>query len=267
MSANEKEMAELLAKAHREERLSAVITYVKADTSAILDLGCGIGALTTRLAERFPSTLVVGIDRSKYLLNRLQRKGNILAILGDIPALPLKNRSFDLVVAVQVLHEIFHFKGIHALIRTFQNVFSLLKKDGEFIILDHFNPGDVPISFRLPEELLKKLREFQSKFKPRKITYYDLGRGRIRTSMRDFYDFITKIWALNSGLEEEEMSETHTPFTRQELENLVRKAGFKVAYTTSLTHIDRHLEYYGITVESVVKLPHRHILLLACKAQ
>ena len=267
MSAKEKEMAELLAKTHREERFSAVITYVNPDVSAVLDLGCGIGALATRLADRFPSTLIVGIDRSKYLLGELQRKKNVMTILGDIPALPLKNHSFDLVVAVQVLHEIFHFKGVQALIRTFQNVFGLLKKDGEFIILDHFNPGEAPISFKLPEELRKKLREFQSKFKPRKITYYDSGEGWIRTSMRDFYDFVTKIWALNSGLEEEEMSETHTPFTRQELENLVQEAGFKVAHTTSLTPIDRHLKYYSITLEPAVRLPNRHILLKAKRVE
>jgi len=266
MSAKEKEMAELLAKTHREERLLAVITYVNPDVSAILDLGCGIGALTTRLAERFPSTLIVGIDRSKYLLSKLQRKRNIMKILGDIPTLPLKNGFFDLVVAVQVLHEIFHFKGVQALIRTFHNVSLLLKKNGEFIILDHFNPGDAPISFKLTEELLKKLREFQSKFKPRKITYYDLGEGRIKTNMRDFYDFVTKIWALNTGLEEEEMSETHTPFAHQELENLVQEAGFKVVHTTSLTPIDKHLEYYGITLEPAVRLPNRHILLKAKKS-
>ncbi len=265
MSAKEKEMAELLAKKHRNERLSAIITYVNPDVSAILDLGCGIGGLTTRLAERFPSTLIIGIDRSKYLLSRLQRKGNAMTILGDIPALPLKNHSFDLVVAVQVLHEIFHFKGAKALLRTFQNVFHLLKKDGELIILDHLNPGNAPISFKLPEELRNKLREFQSKFKPRKIAYYDSGEGWIRTSMRDFCDFVTKIWALNSGLEEEEMSETHTPFTYQELENLVQDAGFKVEHMTSLTPTDRHLEYYGITVEPNVRLPNRHILLKAKK--
>jgi SAM-dependent methyltransferase len=265
MSAKEKEMAELLAKAHREERLLAVIAYVNSDVSAILDLGCGIGALTTRLAERFPSTLIVGIDRSKYLLNRLQRKENILTILGDIPVLPLKNCSFDLVVAVQVLHEILHFKGANALVETFQNVFSLLKKDGKFIILDHFNPGEAPISFKLPEEMRKNLLEFQSKFKPRRITYYDLGEGWIRTSMRDFYDFVTKIWALNSGLEQEEMSETHTPFTRQELENLVQEVGFKVAYVTSITPIDRHLDYYRINLGPEVKLPNRHIFLYAKK--
>jgi len=267
MSAKEKEMAELLAKTHREERLSAVINYVNSDVSAILDLGCGIGALTTRLAKRFSSATILGIDRSKYLLSRLQRRRNVMTILGDIPALPLKNHFFDLVVAVQVVHEVFHFKGAKALIRTFQNVFHLLKKDGELIILDHFNPGDAPISFKLPEELRSILREFQSKFKPRKITWYDLGEGWIRTSMRDFYDFVTKIWALNSGLEEEEMSETHTPFTRQELENLVQGAGFKVVDVTSLTPIDRHLEYYNITVEPSVRLPNRHILLKAKKVE
>ena len=265
MSAKEKEMAELLAKDHREERLSAVITYVDSDVSAVLDLGCGIGALTSRLAERFPSAMIVGIDRSKYLLSKLQRKSNVMKILGDIPDLPLKNHSFDLVVAVQVLHEIFHFKGAKTLVRTFHSVAQLLRQEGKFIILDHSNPGDTPISFGLPEELHKKLREFQTKFRPRKIAYSDLGSGWIRTSMRDFYDFVTKIWALNSGLEEEEMSESHTPFTPQELQDLIQEAGFQVTRAIGLTSIERYLEYYGITLEKAMKLPDRHILVMARK--
>lgn len=258
-------MAKLLARADRGERFSAVMAYVNPDVSTILDLGCGIGVLTTRLAERFPSALIVGIDRSRFLLSKFQRKKNVLAVLGDIPGLPLKNGLFGLVVAVQVLHEILCFKGLHSLVRTFQNVFGLLERDGEFIIFDHVNPGETQISLKLPNELLKKLCVFQSKFKSRKINYDNLSRGRIRISMRDFYDFVTKIWALNSELEEEEMGETHTPFTRQELINLVQEAGFKVIHTTSLTPIDRHLEYYGITLDSRVKLPNRHIILQAKK--
>ena len=258
-------MADLLAEAHRNQRLSAVIDRVSPDVSAILDLGCGIGSLTTRLAERFPSTLIVGIDRSRYLLTRLQRIRNVMSILADIPALPFRNQSFDLAVAIQVLHEIFHFKGAKALNSTFQNVSHLLKKDGELIILDHFNPGDAPISFKLPEEIWNRLCEFRSKFKPRKIAYYELGEGWLKASLRDFCDFVTKIWALDSGLEEEEMSETHTPFTCQELENLVQDAGFRVEHTTSITPLDRHIEYYGITVQPGLKLPNRHILLKARK--
>jgi len=265
MSGREKEMAELLAKAHRNQRLSAVLAHVTPDVAAILDLGCGIGALTKRLAERFPSTQVVGIDKSKYLLSRLQRQKNVSTILGDIPTLLFRNQSFDLAVAVQVLHEIFHFKGTEALHRTLQSVFHLLRENGELIILDHFNPGEAPISFKLPEETRNRLHEFQSKFKPRKITYHESGGGWLTTSMRDFCDFVTKIWALNSELEEEEMNETHTPFTPQELENLVHDAGFRIEHTISLTPLDRNVQYYGITLESPTRLPNRHILLKARK--
>jgi len=265
MSGREKEMADLLAKAHRNQRLSAVLAHVIPDVSAILDLGCGIGALTERLAERFPSTLVVGFDRSKYLLSKLKRKKNVARILGEIPTLPFRNQSFDLVVAVQVLHEIFHFKGTKALNRTLQSIFHLLRKDSELIILDHFNPGDAPISFKLPEKTRDRLLEFQSKFSPRKITYHESSEGWHTTSMRDFCDFVTKIWALDSELEEEEMSETHTPFTPQELENFVHDAGFITEYTTSLTSLNRHVQHYDITLEPLTRLPNRHILLKARK--
>jgi hypothetical protein len=53
MSAAEKGMAELLVRADREERFSAVMAYIKHQVSAILDLVCGIGALTTRLLRDF----------------------------------------------------------------------------------------------------------------------------------------------------------------------------------------------------------------------
>ena len=267
MSAKEKEMAEILARADREYRFSPVMNYINPHVSTILDLGCGIGSLTTRLAKRFPSALIVGIDRSKYLLGKVPRERNILTVSGEIPYLPFKNGFFDCVATIQVLHEISHFKGAHALVRTFHNILDLLKKGGEFIIFDHVNPGNTIIFLRLSEELLGKLREFQSKFKPRRVKYDDLGKGQIKISMRDFYDFVTKIWALNliPELEEEEMSETHTPFTRRELEDLIQKAGFKVVHTTSLTPIKKHLEYYDITLESKVKLPNRHIALKAIR--
>jgi len=265
MSAKEKEMAELLARPDREEIFSAVMAYISPNVSAILDLGCGIGSLTSRLSERFFSALIVGIDRSKYLLGKLQsrRERNILTVLGDITDLPFENGFFDLVLTVQVLHEILHFKGEPFLKKTLQNIYELLKNEGSFIIFDHANPGDAPISLELSEELLEKLCEFQSKFKPRRITYEDLGKGRIRIATRDFYDFVTKIWALNTELEEEEMSETHTSFTCQELMKLIRETRFEIVHTASLTPINRHLEYYGISLNSAVNLPNRHIILHA----
>ncbi len=260
MSAKEKGMARLLVRTGRAKRFAAVIAQVGPDTSTILDLGCGIGALTTSLAERFPSALIVGIDRSRYLLNKLQKKRTALTVLGDISALPLKDEFFDVAVAVQVLHEIMSSKGAYTLVEALKNIRSLLSKDGEFVIFDHANPGDTPVFLELSKEMLEKLREFQSKFKYRKITFQKHGEGLIRISMQDFYDFLTKAWALNSELEEEEMNETHTPFTRQELKKFLKEAGFKVKQMTSLTPVSPRK---GITMKSKAKLPDRHIILTA----
>ena len=67
---------------------------------------------------------------------------------------------------------------------------------GEIIILDHVSPGDSLIQVEFSEEMLTKFMEFQAKFEHRKIIYQDHDGGIISISLRDFYDFITKIWAL-----------------------------------------------------------------------
>jgi SAM-dependent methyltransferase len=260
MSEREKGMARLLSRPSRGTKYDAVIERISPGALTILDLGCGIGALTTSLVERFPSALIVGVDRSKFLLNKLQKKGNALTVLADISAPPLKDGFFDVAIAVQVLHEILSSEGTHILVKTLQNIRSLLCKGGEFVILDHISPGDAPVLLRLSEELSKRLCEFQSKFKHRKITFEKHDKELIRISMRDFYDFLTKIWALNSDLEEEEMNETHTPFTRQELEVFLQKAGFEVEQTVSRTPVRPRK---GIKLQSKVKLPNREIIVLA----
>jgi hypothetical protein len=83
--------------------------------------------------------------------------------------------------------------------------------------------------------------------------------------MRDFYDFVTKIWALDTDLEEEEMHETHTPFTEQEFAHFCQEAGFRVNSVTNLTSISGHLEYYKIRVKTDLGLPERHFIVDARK--
>ena len=262
MSSREKGMARLLSRPSRAKRFYAVMEKISPGASTFLDLGCGNGALTSILAEFFPSTLIVGVDRSKYLLHELQRKRIALTVLADIPNLPFKKDFFDVAVAVQVLHEIVSLKGISAMIQTLENVRSSLRNGGDFIIFDHVSPGDAPVLIRLSDAMLKKFREFQKKFKHRKITCQDHGEGLVNISMRDFYDFLTKIWALNSELEEEEMNETHTPFTRQELKDYLVKVGFEVEQISSFASVHPRK---GLTVQSSVKLPDRQIVLLARK--
>jgi len=268
MSAKDREMANILAREDRRDRFQTVLDLTKPNISSILDLGCGIGSLTSLLAERFPSASIVGLDGSKYLLKELKSrrmKPNILVVHADAPIFPLKSESFDLVVAVQVLHEIFHFKGEQELLATINSVYDLLKEEGDLIVLDHRNPGDAPISVRLSKELLEKLQYFTLKFRPRKISYKTLDEDWVRITMRDFYDFVTKIWAIDTSLEEEEMNETHTPFTEYEFASLCQKAGFKIKHVMSTTSIDSYLKHYKIDVKTNLRLPERHFIVGAEK--
>jgi ubiquinone/menaquinone biosynthesis C-methylase UbiE len=261
MSAEDREMANILACEDRRDRFQAIMDLIKPNVSSILDLGCGIGSLASRLAERFPSASIVGLDGSKYLLEELKgkrMKPKILVVQADAPIFPLKPESFDLVVAVQVLHEIFHFKGEQELLATINCVYDLLQEGGVFIVLDHRNPGENPISVHLSKELLEKLHYFKLRFKPRKISCEILDEEWVRISMRDFYDFVTKIWAMDTSLEEEEMRETHTPFTEHQFAHLCQKAGFKINHIVSITSIDSYLKGYKIDVKTNLRLPERH---------
>lgn len=79
--------------------------FAWADTenpSSILDIGCGTGYLTARLAKRFPSAEVVGIDIAPGMIEVARRKSaqkNLLFAVGDGEGLPFSGHSFDLVVA------------------------------------------------------------------------------------------------------------------------------------------------------------------------
>jgi SAM-dependent methyltransferase len=268
MSAKEKEMANILAREYRLDRLNAVMDMIRPNVSSILDLGCGVGSLTSLLAVRFRSAFIVGLDKSRFLLGELKSKKmrpNISVVQGDVPAFPLKTEYFDLVTAVQVMHEILHFKGPRELTDTIESVCNLLREGGEFIVLDHRNPGEAEISVHLSSELLEKLDHFKVMFKPRRISYTMLNVGWTRMSMRDFYDFVTKIWAIGTDLEEEEMSETHTPYTEQEFACFCTEAGFRINSVASLSSIDSYLEHYQVEVRTPVRLPKRHFLIQAKK--
>ena len=67
----------------------------------ILDVGCGTGRLTVPLSE---SHMPVGVDSSAEMLSVARGKGGRAAFVrGDACALPFRDGSFDLALAVMVL--------------------------------------------------------------------------------------------------------------------------------------------------------------------
>jgi SAM-dependent methyltransferase len=80
----------------------------------ILDLGCGTGEITRRLAERYPEATLVGIDILEGNLARARRDSNafggrIRYAQGDAFALEMGDASIDLVVCRHMSQAVPHF--------------------------------------------------------------------------------------------------------------------------------------------------------------
>lgn len=68
----------------------------------ILDIGCGTGYLTARLAQAFPQAAVLGLDLAPGMVEFAREKyraANLSFTVGDGESLDLAERSFDLVVS------------------------------------------------------------------------------------------------------------------------------------------------------------------------
>lgn len=89
----------------------AVLARVRGSTpSTIVDVGCGTGQLTRRLARRFPDASVVGVDLSAGMLATAGGRlggdvGRKLSLLrADAARLPFGASTVDLVVCTESFH-------------------------------------------------------------------------------------------------------------------------------------------------------------------
>jgi SAM-dependent methyltransferase len=108
-----------------------LLAQVPATARRVLDVGCGLGRLTARLAV--PGREVVGVDLSPEMIARARRFGATMPALtfhcGDFLAMEFAPRSFDCVLSVAVLH---HMPVDAAVARMVE----LLRPGGRLIIQD-----------------------------------------------------------------------------------------------------------------------------------
>lgn len=81
-------------------RLEATILSVPSDVKSILDVGCGNGRVTNRLLLLCP--YIVGLDISRRALQFVQTK----TYIGSADDLPFEDKSFDLVLATELLEHL-----------------------------------------------------------------------------------------------------------------------------------------------------------------
>jgi trans-aconitate 2-methyltransferase len=73
------------------------------DGLAVVDIGCGTGELTRRLADRLPGSSVLGVDNSPQMLEKAetQRRPGLTFVAGDIATL---TGQWDLVFSHAAIH-------------------------------------------------------------------------------------------------------------------------------------------------------------------
>lgn len=86
----------------------ALVQHYKLDrNSKVLDVGCGKGFLLYELTQAVPGISVQGIDISQYAVEHAKEEVKPHIKIGNATELPYDDKSFDLVISLNTLHNLF----------------------------------------------------------------------------------------------------------------------------------------------------------------
>jgi len=109
------------------EVLKSINTFHPEKPVSILDIGTADGLMLRNVKDTFPKTTCVGIEYARDLMVCCESK-TIHVIQGDAMTLPIKDNSFDVVIATAIIE---HVSEPMQLIR---EAFRVLRKNGIFIV-------------------------------------------------------------------------------------------------------------------------------------
>ncbi|GGW55763.1 class I SAM-dependent methyltransferase [Streptomyces griseoloalbus] len=136
----------------REERFTVITDVVERATAGrtrplLLDLGCGPGSLSARLADRLPQAEIVAVDMDPLLLelgrthhsDSARYVDTVIGEEGWTDALGLE-RPLDAAVSTTALH----YLPEPVLLDTYRRLAALLRPGAVLVNGDHFPPDEAP---------------------------------------------------------------------------------------------------------------------------
>jgi protein-L-isoaspartate(D-aspartate) O-methyltransferase len=81
----------------------------------ILDVGCGKGYLLYEFTQVIPGVQVLGVDISQYAIDNAKEEVKPFLRPGNAIALPFEDHSFDFVVSLATLHNLYNYELRQAL--------------------------------------------------------------------------------------------------------------------------------------------------------
>lgn len=157
--------ADLYKEANRpqsEWAASALMKYDFRGDEYVLDIGCGTGEITAKIAQNFPQSTVIGIDASPGMIRAAQEHHSLENLnFAQANALDFElENTFDLIISFNCLHWIKDQK------RVLHQIRKHLKPGGCLIISLSPPPKKHPLRKAITKTILKKkwwsyLRDFQ----------------------------------------------------------------------------------------------------------
>src|SRR5882724_4565412 len=111
-------------------------TQTPADGTRVIELGCGPGFYSRKLAQRFPKIVVTGVDRSESQVRSARQRaaaekvGNCMFQRVNALALPSEDASFDVLIASRI------FTVLPDHHRAVGEMFRVLKPGGRCLIAE-----------------------------------------------------------------------------------------------------------------------------------
>ncbi|WP_417360586.1 class I SAM-dependent methyltransferase [Galbibacter sp.] len=131
--------ATTLDAAHNLELITAAIARHYPSGISVLDVGCGAGNYSVKLAQKVSDINYTLSDLSKAMLDRATQrlsgltKGKVSAVKGDFRNQSLGECQYDVIIATAVLH---HLRDDEDWETSFKKLHSLLKPGGSIWIFD-----------------------------------------------------------------------------------------------------------------------------------
>jgi SAM-dependent methyltransferase len=186
------------ARADKERMLDYVLP------GRIVEVGPGGGVVLDLLEARFPGSRIVGIDKSRVVVEALEqtkRSGSRSwsVIEGDAFELggALGGEAVDTVVFCSVLHEIYSYVGERFRIESVRDIlraaYEALRPGGRIVIRDGVMPpeGTRIIRFLSPDAR-PFFETFAAQFEARKVIFEAIGSDRVKLASRDAMEFLYK---------------------------------------------------------------------------
>jgi trans-aconitate methyltransferase len=181
------------ASAHQKEWGEKLIAELSLKgNEKILDLGCGDGKITTRLAELVPSGSVIGIDSSESMITTAEKDHkaeNLVFMQEDINDMRYEN-EFHVIFSNATLHWV---KDHNKLM---ENVSRALKADGmlRFQFAGHDNCSHL---YKVLEEVMS-MDQYAGYFKEFEWPWYMPAVDEYEKLMEDFAFKEKKVWEENA---------------------------------------------------------------------